>query len=94
MRRVFALLRNPFSEAPVEQIVASTGTSTSARGGAVTDEAAAASGSGTGAAMLAPAPAPAGPAAGGAAAAVTGVSCALPVYDGLPPSWAAELCVT
>eukprot|EP00198_Chlamydomonas_reinhardtii_P010390 XP_001699727.1 predicted protein [Chlamydomonas reinhardtii] len=43
--RVFALLRNPFSEAP-------------------------------------------GPAA------ASGVSCALPVYDGLPPTWAAELCVT
>ncbi|KAG2449256.1 hypothetical protein HYH02_006001 [Chlamydomonas schloesseri] len=89
--RVFALLRNPFSEAPVEDIIAAAGTST--RGGAVTDEAAAASGSGTSAAMVAPAPAPAGPAASGAAAA-TGVSCALPVYDGLPPSWAAELCVT
>ena len=93
---MFALLRNPFSEAPVTDIIAAAGT-TSTRGGAVTDEAAAASGSGTGAAVLAAEPA--GPSGSGAsssggAASKSGVSCALPVYDGLPPTWAAELCVT
>ncbi|GLC50161.1 hypothetical protein PLESTB_000349300 [Pleodorina starrii] len=73
--RVYALLRNPFSEADVAELLVKADSSTAAAAAAVEP--------------------PAGPGeSDGGAAAGTGVSCSLPVYDGRPPGWASKLCVT
>ncbi|KAG2482253.1 hypothetical protein HYH03_018797, partial [Edaphochlamys debaryana] len=85
--RVYALLRNPFSEASVEDLLAEALAEAAAAeagsGGAVKDEGASSS-----------AAAPAAPGEAAAAEAATGASCVLPMYDGRPPEWAAKLCVT
>ncbi|PNH04070.1 Selenoprotein O [Tetrabaena socialis] len=79
---VYELLRNPFSEADVSELLSSAAASAGASSAAVTDESAAASAAAGGAA------------AQPAAAASDAVSCSLPEYDGRPPEWAAKLCIT
>ncbi|EFJ44662.1 hypothetical protein VOLCADRAFT_106324 [Volvox carteri f. nagariensis] len=82
--RVYALLRNPFSDEDVSELLRNV----DAKTGTVAAAAAAAAAPGAAAAP------PAGPEAASGTAAEPGVSCSLPVYDGRPPGWAAKLCVT
>ncbi|GLI65597.1 hypothetical protein VaNZ11_009173 [Volvox africanus] len=70
--RVYALLRNPFSDANVDELLLDGNVQDSGKAAAP----------------------PAGPSDSGGAAAETGTSCSLPVYDGRPPRWASKLCVT
>ncbi|GFR47233.1 hypothetical protein Agub_g8917 [Astrephomene gubernaculifera] len=99
--RVYALLRNPFSDADISDLLASSSETAATRGGAAVEAAGEASSSTAAAAVAAAAP-PTGPSEAkatggggdGGAAAARGVACSLPMYDGQPPEWAKKLCVT